>query len=111
MKELLVLVPKPGTPAGLTIDHGSGVVCDPESDAKGRVQVYFEGNRFGADMRTFGERVLHAAGRLDKNYPTIARGVFDKTDFDQVGTFSYSEDWKQTAIDITDRTAVDRWTA
>jgi hypothetical protein len=43
-KTLLVLVPKPGTPAGAHIDRGSGIVTAADL-SEGMLDVYYEGNR------------------------------------------------------------------
>lgn len=107
--ELEVLVPKPGTPAALTIDSGSGIVTDATKIAE-RIEVYFEGNRFGAvNLRTFEERVKQAAGRLQQRYPTIARGFYAPSEFESVGTYTFSDDWKETRLAITNQEALDAW--
>lgn len=110
IRTLTVLVPRPDSDAARTIDPGSGIVT---ADAGGAtVDVYFEGNGYrAANIRTFEDKVLHAAGRLAKAYPTIARGRFPREDFDGVGTFSFSDDWREHRLDITDAAAVARWTA
>src|SRR4051794_30288960 len=114
MKTYVVLVPRPGTRAASVIDSGSGVVAATphggltrpadyyEKLRQSDVLAYYEGNRYGvANMQKFEERVLHAAGRLDKHYPTIARGSFSMADFDVVGTFTHSEDWRWHELDVT----------
>jgi len=113
---VMVLVPKPGTRASRNIDPGSGVVTlaaywRSAADTD-RVLVYYEGNRYGAvNLTTFEERVLQAAGRLDKRYPTIAKGAWPAIEFDVVGTFSFSEDWRAHRLDVTDAALVARWCA
>lgn len=104
-----VLVPRPGTPAGNRIDVGSGIVtADATSD---RVLVYYEGNRYGAmNLRTFEERVFHATARLVERYPTVAFGQYARADFDVVGTFAYSADWKERRLEIADAARVQAWT-
>ena len=111
MRELLVLVPRPGTVARQAIDVGSGVVASVPPVTTAEWLVYFEGNRFDvANMRAFSERVLHAAGRLDQQYPTIARGLFARDDFAVVGTFTYAADWREHHLTITDAETVAAWT-
>jgi hypothetical protein len=113
MKRLHVLVPRSDSRAGLTIDPGSGIVTalqPPSGLRRQRIEVYFEGNRYGAEnMRRFEERVLHAAGRLDKHYPTIARGVFLADEFVVVGTFTFAEDWRTHQLTITDPATLETW--
>jgi len=115
-KSLTVLVPKPGTAASARIDPGSGIVTLPAHWDKRAdtdpVLVYFEGNRYGAEnMTTFEARVLQAAGRLDKHYPTIAFGAWPRSEFEVVGTFWFSEDWRTHRLELTDAAAVARWCA
>ena len=117
MRELLVLVPKPGTDAERTIDAGSGIVCDPLHVISGvlvsdeRIEVYYEGNRYGAsNMQTFEDKVKHAAGRLSERYPTIAKAMLPRTQFAAVGMFQFTADWKETRLSITDEATVKRWT-
>lgn len=111
-KMLLVLWPKPGTRAAGVIDPGSGVVTDPTFDRlpdlvseddpfagvtaafDGRIKpyllVYYEGNRYDAEnLRLYEQRVLCAAGRCVERYPTMARGVFPREDFEVIGTVTY----------------------
>lgn len=108
VRSYVVLVPKPGTMAGHLIDAGSGIVAArPVTE---RVEVYFEGNRFGADnLGRFAERVRCAAGRLAMRYPTIAREVLPLHEFVEVGTFTFNGDWSQMDLAITDQPTLDRW--
>jgi hypothetical protein len=115
MKALLVLVPRPGTRAAQFIDPGSGIVTDstaePLTTEHGvSILVYYEGNRFGAvNIQTLEDKVLHAAGRLDQQYPTVAMGVFLRTDFIPVGTFIYAEDWTSHYCDLIQSPALAEW--
>jgi hypothetical protein len=62
----------------------SGIVARRLSH--GKVEVYFEGNRYGAaNLTTFEERVLCAAGRLTARYPTVAKAWCDLGDIEVVG--------------------------
>lgn len=83
MREVAVYIPTPG--AGTAIDAGSGIVGRFTSGH--HLEVYYEGNRFGAvNIVTFADRVYHAADRMESSYPTSARGVFPAFDFEHVGT-------------------------
>ena len=129
MKTLAVLVPKPGTRAAAVIDPQSGIVCDlstpmiaiahaedlPEGHRREvdpaplSVNVYYEGNRYKAEnLKAFGDRVRSAAGRLG-HYPTTARGVFLRSDFLVVGTFTHAEDWSSHDLTFTDLDALAAW--
>lgn len=93
-ERLAVYVPHPDAPAEAArtvaqIDRGSGIVgkrvveADPEESP---ILVYFEGNRFGSQsMKRYADRVLHAAGRMTENAPTIAKTLARPDALLQVG--------------------------
>ena len=86
MPEVLVYIP---TGASI-IDPGSGIVGRnfAGSHPWHGIEVYFEGNRFGSsNIKTFADRVYHAADRMVTNYPTVARAVMPVADLERVGTF------------------------
>lgn len=85
-RELLVFVPRSGVPAERMIDAGSAIVgADVRAD--GNVEVYYEGNRLGAEnLRRYEDRLLVAGGRLAQRYPTIARALVPADDLVLVGT-------------------------
>ena len=57
------------------------------------VEVYFEGNLYGAsNLVTVEQRLAQAAGRLLARYPTRARGWFDERDLIVVGTYEPAVD-------------------
>jgi hypothetical protein len=91
---LLVLRPKPGTQADQLIAKGSGVVgYQGPDDAGGKPTfiVSYEGNLYGAaNLRDWRDRVMHAADRLATGYPTVARAVLPKEQFDVVGLYDRS---------------------
>jgi hypothetical protein len=110
MRTLDILVPKVGTPAAQVIRAGSGIVSAGEALPGGLILVYYEGNLYNMDdMLDFQSRVFQAADRLSQNYPTVARGMFPAVDFHRVGTFTYSGDWSEWSVDITDHAAVTAW--
>lgn len=114
MRTLLILVPKVGSVPRRLIDKGSGLVSElPESGPHPNdIEVYFEGNRFNSpDMHTFQQKVHHAAGRLSQRYPTVARGVFKRADFDVIGTYHFSDDWQDRQMQITDPERLRQWEA
>lgn len=89
MTALTVYVPKPGSFPYVAIDRGSGIVGAPVTMEAGGVILYFEGNRYGyANVKTFADRVAVAAGRLQENYPTLARLVVNPKDVIPVATFN-----------------------
>jgi hypothetical protein len=69
-KELFILVPTSDS-SGRPM-KGSGIVGSPTRD--GLIKVDYEGNLYHAEnLRTFWERLFHAAGRHVTGYPTVAR--------------------------------------
>jgi hypothetical protein len=96
MTMLMILRPKLGTRAAQLIDPGSGVVTDLLDAAVPSVLVYYEGNRYGAvNLQTLEDRVRSAAGRCVARYPTVARALLPRTDFDVIGTVDPA-DWSVT---------------
>jgi len=99
---LQVLVPRPGTDAAHRIARGSGIVG--RAGLSPTVTVDFEGNIYHAEnLRTFAQRVQHAADRLLQHYPTVARSTFARHAFDVVGTVVDGD------VHITDDARVDDW--
>jgi hypothetical protein len=81
-----VAVPVAGSPPEREIDAGSGIVIERTGD--GLATVYYEGNRFGyANVRTFADRVMIAAGRAKQHAPTVATMVTSLTHLVVVGEF------------------------
>lgn len=70
------------------IDRGSGIVGVEDGE---RILLYFEGNRFGyANVVTFADRVMIAAGRMQERYPTIARMSVEVDSVRKVGRYDGS---------------------
>lgn len=68
------------------IAKGSGIVG---RDGSYGLEVYYEGNLYrAANIITFADRVYHAASRMEASYPTAARGVYPRVEFEHVGTFT-----------------------
>jgi hypothetical protein len=69
-----VYIPHPESSLVRSIDRGSGIVGVDAGG--GRVLIYYEGNRYGAEnLVRYAERVEQADGRLQSDYPTVARAV------------------------------------
>src|ERR1035437_6018653 len=73
--QLNIYIPKPDSYLATRIKVGSGIVGSVEGDG---VCIDYEGNLYGADnVRTYADRVMHAADRhlwrYPNRYPTIAR--------------------------------------
>jgi len=81
-----------GSPAKewLEAKYGEWVItADPlEDTANSKLMIDFEGNIYGAEnMRTYADRVEHAAGRHRDHAPTIARLVVAREDLIAVGSY------------------------
>lgn len=98
-------VPAPGV--GTHIDAGSAIVGETR---EGLHDVHYE--RGGAsNVRTFEERIAHAAGRRTTRYPTVARSAMPLDDLIRVGSVSYDEVLGHWYIDeIVDPDALEAWT-
>ena len=97
---LVVYVPRPDSNAAQVIAPGSAVVGRPDAVREvvvdgvrtKMVEVYFEGNLYGAsNLVTMGQRLAQAAGRLVARYPTTARGWFDEGDLVVVGGYEVAD--------------------
>lgn len=105
----LILVPN--AEARLRIDDGSAMVTpDPLTPAQpgsNFYTVHYESNRSGAsNLNRFVEKCLHAAGRAEARYPTIARSALLEADFHVVGKFDLLA---RTITEISDPIALERW--
>lgn len=84
----LILTPRFPKTHTFNIAAGSGVVAKEVQE--GFMDVYFEGNLYGAsNMQTIEERIYQAASRLFNKYPTVARMRLPKSIvleyFDEIG--------------------------
>jgi hypothetical protein len=77
------LEPKPDTWAATLIKGDKPGIVATDYDEKTYV-VSFEGNLYGS-LPKWEDRVMHAADRLATCYPTVARGVLDKSQFEVIG--------------------------
>lgn len=70
-ERLTIYVPVPGSMLERVLAPGSGVVGVPR---EGGVLIHYEGNLYQVeDLREYRVRLMHAAGRLHQNYPTVAK--------------------------------------
>ena len=92
-KALWILVPTPQ--CKLRPTDGSGIVGSPSEDRSGLVRIDFEGNIYGAQsLKTYWDRLFHAAGRHVTGYPTVAREYHEEGPlfpYIRVGLFNYQE--------------------
>lgn len=71
------------------IDRGSGIVGSVwDNPSGGRIVIDYEGGRYHqSNIKTFADRVYHAAGRHSERYPTAARMSVEADSLVKVGTF------------------------
>jgi hypothetical protein len=81
-----IVIPKKDSYFRRTIKKGSGIVMRTDPNFPIPV-IYYEGNLYGAsNLESFDERIVCAAGRAHKRYPTVARcGVLDVDEFEIIG--------------------------
>lgn len=74
--------------AASSIEQGSAIVSEAPEDKY--LNLYFEGNLFGAEnLKLFSEKLYHASSRLVHKYPTVARMVVHEQNYLKVGEFDY----------------------
>lgn len=93
-----------------TIDEGSAVVGVPLDE--NRVLAYYEGWIHGqyaelSKRERWEHGVLHAAGRMVTNYPTVATAHLDAWDVTKVGTYNP----KTRELVVTDEDVLRAWLA
>lgn len=92
-----IVIPKDDTAVKYNIAPGSGVVA--RSRDNGTVDIYYEGNLYNAsNIKTIGDRIYHAAGRLFQGYPTTARLIITEQAFKEEFTVTgyITEQYQQT---------------
>jgi hypothetical protein len=85
VEPITVFVPRADTIAASAIRVGAGVVGTFYDD---HVLADFDygGSRYQAEM-SYADRVMHAADRHRRNYPTVARGLFHRDDLTAIGFY------------------------
>ena len=112
MIELKIYVPKPNQPPEeqgwlSRILPGSGIVGS--SQCRG-IRIDYEGNRNHAcNIKTWEDKVFHAAGRHVTNYPTIARALVTEENVIEVGVFRCEDNWKNPSYEITNPEVLNQW--
>lgn len=102
---LKLYVPKAGTNAFNTIKRGSAIVGRLIGTSS-YARVDYEGNLYQAEnLKDFTARVLHAAGRHVRRYPTRARMMVKEEDLIEVGEVSGDG----VVLSITNQAALDEW--
>ncbi len=85
--EIVVYVPAGGSAATDGIASQSAIVGRPEPEGD-HVKIYFEGALYRPEnMKTLADRALHAAGRLEQDYPTVAKRFVPREALIAVGIF------------------------
>lgn len=108
---LTVYVPAQNSELQSIIEPASGIVGSPVETEEGtQIRIDYEGNLYSADnIKTFGDRVQHAAGRHGEGdqppYPTVARQVVDRQALIPVGRY----DSEQGEVLVEDRQALREW--
>jgi len=116
MIELMLYVPNLDTWIGRTIKKGSGIVGSfalltgieggEKLSGNRKIRIDYEG---GAHIKTWEDKVFHAAGRHVVRYPTVARAWVDESSLIEVGTFRCDDDWKNKVYEITNPEALEAW--
>lgn len=102
-----VYVPRPGTPTAMLVLPRSGCVGEEiVNHDETTIMLDVEGNKYdSSSMRTFANRVLHAAGRQAQRYPTVARFYVNPADLLLVGTY----DDQYGEVTVTDEQTLSAW--
>lgn len=101
---LRVYIPRDGTAARAAVAEHSGVVGSPADGD--RLVLDYEANMHGAaNIKTFADKVHHAAGRHTAGYPTRARTEVDDSAVIEVGLY----DGERVVLDAERREAVADW--
>lgn len=88
-----------------SIIPGSGVVGSRDI-GRTFIVIDFEGNKFGSEnMRSWAEKVFHAAGRHVCCYPTVARMTVSPSMVRKIGTYDVATD----RIHLEDAEALKAW--
>lgn len=112
MNILKVYVPAPGTFLAIRIIKGSGIVgrsLGPE--AGGRIRIDYEGAKHNpSNIRTYEDKLFHAAGRHLQNYPTVARSWVPAEELIEIGEYFVDDETWERRLVITDHETHQKWT-
>jgi hypothetical protein len=90
------------------IQSGAGIIGSPRADHPDKLLIDYEDNRAEAiNIRTYADRVLHAADRHLTGSPTSKRLLVDADDLLRVGTF----DTRSGVVEVSDSQALESWLA
>lgn len=96
-------VPAEGEPT--SIHPGSAIVGEDRGDGD-TIHVHYEGSK----RMAFDERLIHAAGRREQSYPTVAQAWLPQERLKRVGSVARSEQLRTWVVtEITDPDALARW--
>jgi hypothetical protein len=88
------------------IQPGAGIIGSPRVDDPDKLLIDYEDNQAGAvNIRTYADRVSHAAGRHLSGYPTSKRLLADADDLLLIGTF----DPHSGMVDVSDSEVLEAW--
>jgi hypothetical protein len=112
--QVTVYVPAAGEEVSLGILPGSAIVGTPHHGwasersgitwVKDEVTIDYEGGKYD-NMRTFADKLLHAAGRHEQRYPTVARQFVPADLLFEVGTY----DTQTRELHVTDSEKLGSW--
>ena len=86
-----------------SIQPASAIVGDLKGDT---VHVHYEGSK----RMSFDERIIHAAGRRQQSYPTIAQSWLPAERLVRVGSVERSDHLKTWIVtEITDAATLEKW--
>ena len=105
MRYLKLYVPAPGSAWRTLVAHGSAIVGKPADEE--HTLIHYEGNLYAAtNLTDFPSRAQSAAGRLDKNYPTVAKAVVPTAALVEVGEYDVETSQVRT---LTNPSALAEW--
>jgi len=85
-----VYILHPDSQIALIVKKGSGIVGQPESVDQQRFIGFYEGNVYQAEnIKTYEDKLYHAADRMIHNYPTKAKIAVTHNEVTRVGYFDY----------------------
>lgn len=100
-----IYIPRAGSAPESFLLPASAAVGEPRQS--GGVDLWFEGNKHGAEnLVRFADRLACAAGRMVADYPTIARAIVRADDLQLVGRYDAA---RFVVAEIMDQGALEAW--